>query len=475
MRRRDFLRTGIAACAYLSPAGSVLSLVGRARSAEFEFEAAYRSAVQQAEAVGPAHDIRLVAEMGEVEVGPGQIYSTWLYNGQFPGPEIRVGEGERLRVTLENRLLEDTTIHWHGVPVPNAMDGVPGITQAPVPPGGIFVYDFVAEPSGSYMYHSHVALQIDRGLYGPLIFEERSQHVAYDREYTVVLDDFLPTAPRLLERGMGMMGGMQNRRGVPEYAAFLINGRLSSDPRLFEVSRGERVRLRLINPSGATVFRLALAGHRMRVTHADARPVRPVEVDALLIGPGERYDVIVEANNPGVWTLMAASVNAGPGGAHAILRYRGINATSPAPGEVPAGIRGGRLLSLNDLVSMELPDTPRRGPDRVFDLVLSGGMMMSDAWTINGQVYPNAAPLTIRKGERIRVNMLNRDMAFHPMHLHGHFFRVGQALKETVMVPPRMGRISFEFVANHPGDWFFHCHNLYHMESGMVRVFRYVE
>jgi FtsP/CotA-like multicopper oxidase with cupredoxin domain len=444
VNRREFLRTGIAAAVALPPLTPLLvSCSGggagsdRQTSLSGGYEEAYRSAVRQAEAAGPAREVRLVADVGEVEVGPGQVYRTWLYNGEFPGPEIRVREGERLRVTLENRLPEATTIHWHGVPVPNAMDGVPGITQAPVPPGGTFVYDYVAEPSGSYMYHSHVELQIDRGLLGPLVFEERAPHVEYDREYTVVLDDFLPTDPEPMEAGGGMMGrmmggrGMQEMRDVPDYAAFLVNGRLPSDPAVFEVSRGERVRLRLVNPSGATVFRAALAGHRMRVTHADARPVRPMEVDALLIGPGERYDVVVEADNPGAWTLMAASVNAGQG------------------------------------------EAPRR-PDRVFDLALSGGMMMSTAWTIDGEAYPDAAPLEIRAGERVRVNMVNHSMAIHPMHLHGHFFRVGNAIKETVMVPPHMGQISYEFVADHPGEWFFHCHNLYHMESGMVRVFRYV-
>ena len=490
MNRREFLRTGIAVAVAVPPLASLLASCSRGQAGSDRqtplsggYEEAYRAAVRQAEAAGPAREVRLIADVGEVEIGPGRVYRTWLYNGEFPGPEIRVREGERLRVTLENRLPEATTIHWHGVPVPNAMDGVPGITQAPVPPGGTFVYDYVAEPSGSYMYHSHVELQIDRGLLGSLVFEERSPHVDYDREYTVVLDDFLPTDPEPMDGGGGMMGGMmrgrrggmmQEMRDVPEYAAFLVNGRLPSDPAVIEVAHGERMRLRLINPSGATVFRAALAGHRMRVTHADARPVRPVVVDALLIGPGERYDVVVEANNPGAWTLMAASVNAGRGAARAILRYRGTSATSPAVSEVPEGIRGGRLLSPEDLVSIELAEEPRRRPDRVFDLVLSGGMMMSNAWTIDGEAYPDAAPLEIRKGERIRVNMVNHSMAIHPMHLHGHFFQVGDALKETVMVPPHMGRVSYEFVADHPGEWFFHCHNLYHMESGMARVFRYV-
>jgi multicopper oxidase len=133
--------------------------------------------------------------VGEVDVG-GRTFRTFLYNGLMPGPEIRDREGERLRVTLENRLPEETTIHWHGVPLPFAMDGVPHVTQEPVPPGGSFVYDFVAA-SGSYLYHGHVGPQLDTGLLAPLIFEEPTPHVPYDCEYTLLFQDLLPGEPQV--------------------------------------------------------------------------------------------------------------------------------------------------------------------------------------------------------------------------------------------------------------------------------------
>lgn len=486
LNRREFLRTGIAAGAVLLPAASLLAACEQAGGTPGTLD---RPATASTARSGPAREIRLVAEAGEVEVGPLGSYRTWLYNGQFPGPEIRIREGERLRIAVENRLPEGTTIHWHGIPVPNPMDGVPGVTQKPIPPGGTFLYDYAAEPAGSYMYHSHQALQLDRGLLGPLVIEERTPHVAYDREYTLVLDDFLPGEPEpVAARGMmgGMMrGGMQRGGmmdgenpemcGLPEYAAFLVNGRPPADPAEFEVRRGERARLRLVNLSSSVIFRVALAGHRFTVSHTDGRPVRPVEVDALLIGTGERYDVIVEANNPGVWNLTAESTNAGAGAARALLRYAGTNAAVPEPGNLPEGSRGGRLLALDDLVSIETSGEPIRAPDRTFDLTLSGGMMMARGWSIDGQRYPEAEPLRIQRGERVRVNMTNMSMCTHPMHLHGHFFRVGDALKDTVQVPGHMGRVSFEFTADNPGDWLFHCHVLYHMEQGMARVFRYTE
>lgn len=394
-----------------------------------------------------------------------------MYNGRFPGEEIRVREGERLRVVLENGLPEPTTAHWHGVPVPNAMDGVPGVTQEPVEPGESFVYEYVAEPGGSYMYHSHSALQLDRGLLGPLIIEESTPHVEYDREYTIMLDDLLLGEPRLTEGRRSMMMGMGS--GGPKYDAFLINGRPAADPAVLEARRGERIRLRVINPASQTTFRVALAGHRMKVVHSDSRPVEPVEVDALLIGMGERYDVLVEADNPGAWNLVASSVERQSGSARAVLRYADASATQPPEGQMPSGISGGRLLTLEDLTGIEPEARDDRSPDRTLDLTLSS-RMMSDGWFIDGQAFPDADPLEIHEGERVRVRMTNRSMMIHPMHLHGHFFRVGNALKETVIVPPHMGRVTFDFTADNPGDWFFHCHNLYHMEAGMARVFRYV-
>lgn len=441
-------------------------------------------AAREAAATSAVRQVRLVAEPIEVEVGPGEVWRTWGYNGQYPGPEVRLREGEHLEATVENHLPEETTIHWHGLPLPNPMDGVPGLTQEPIPPGGSFVYAFAAEPAGSYIYHSHVGLQIDRGLVAPLVIEERAQHVAYDREVTLVLDDYLPGTPEPLAGGGrgGMMGrrrgGMMGGRGmmggqVPPYAGLLINGKLPSDPVAVDVRRGERLRMRIMNPSGATTFRVALGGHRLTVTHADGQPVEPVTVDALRIGMGERYDVVVEADNPGAWPLMAATVEGDSAPALALLRYADAAATQPPAGAMPEGLTGGRLLRLSDLRALD--PIPAGTPDRTFNLTLSGGMMgRSGLWTIDGQAYPNADPLAIREGERVRVNMVNRSMMIHPMHLHGHFFRVGGAVKDTVIVEPHMGRLAFEFVADNPGRWFFHCHHAYHLEAGMAREVRYV-
>lgn len=190
---------------------------------------------------------------------------------------------------------------------------------------------------------------------------------------------------------------------------------------------------------------------------------------------GERYDIIVEANNPGAHALVAEAVEGDVPPARAVVRYPSVRRTRPPEGQIPEGLQGGRQLHYGDLQSVETPLGTGKEPDRTLNLRLTGGMMMSRGeWSIKGQHYPDAEPLKIRKGQRVRVSMQNRSMMLPPMHLHGHFFQVGNALKDTVITEAHMGQAGFDFVADNPGDWFFHCHNLYHMEDGMARVFTYV-
>jgi multicopper oxidase len=451
---------------------------------------------------GRAREHALEAAPLEFEVG-GRRLQTWGYDGGVPGSEVRVTEGDTLRVKVLNRLPADTTIHWHGLPVPNAMDGVPHVTQTPVKSGEHFTYEFVVPTAGTYVYHSHVGLQLDRGLYGPLIVEPKKEELDYDREYVLLLDDWLDgvsgTPEDTLEElqasggGMGgMMGGMRGGMmggggqggpglsGAVDYPLYLINGRALNDPDTLNVRRGERVRLRLINPAGETVFRFAVGGHKLTVTHSDGQPVEPVEVDVVRLGPGERYDVIVKANSPGVWQVAAAPEGKN-GLARAILRYEESSQSSPPPTNSLPQELSGRLLSYGDLRTTREETFPADGlfggPDRTLDLTLSGGMG-TYVWTINGQAYPDADPIEVSKGEWVRFHLTNQSMMAHPMHLHGHFFQLQNGtergpFKDTVLVEPHMGEATFDFVTDNPGDWFFHCHILYRMESGMARVVSY--
>ncbi|WP_394346459.1 multicopper oxidase family protein [Haloarcula amylovorans] len=421
----------------------------------------------------------LTAGPGTIQPAPDTSTTNWMYEGQFPGPELRVQEGDVLSVELTNDLQEETTIHWHGIPVPNPVDGVPNVTQDPIAPGDTFTYTFRAEPAGTYFYHSHVGLQLDRGLLGPLIVEEREPHVEYDREYVVVLDDYLPGDPRPPSdggrggsgRGGGMGGGGMMGDVRPPYEGLLINGRLPENPPTFDVTEGERVRFRFVNAASATVFGVRIAGHEMTVTHTDGQPVNPVDVDSFVFGAGERYDAVVEAENPGRWFIQADALDGNEPSARAVVEYESAGGSgAPQSPSSPSN-----RLQYGDLRAISSLDGVSGSPDRTFDLTLSRGGGQSYTWTIDGQAYPDADPLQIRPGEHVRIRMTNQSPVVHPMHLHGHFFRVGNAIKDTVMVPGHRGRVTLDFHADNPGRWLFHCHNLYHLDAGMARVVKYVE
>ncbi len=497
LSRREFLRAsgqvGLGAVALAAGGGALLP--GRSGATEHP-------------GPGGVREIHLEAREVRWELAPGKVIRAMAYNDQIPGPEIRLKEGERVRVVLKNALPEPTTIHWHGVDVPNRMDGVPGITQKPVQPGETFSYEFEATPPGTRWYHTHFQehRQLDLGLYAPLIIEPAQRDpFPFDREHTLVFDDWATGTGRPVPGtgagtaggggGMGgmmggmmgrMMEGMMGRRGMggmmggreePAYDTMTINGRAYPATQPLKILQGERIRLRLINTSADHTHVIRLAGHRLTVTHTDGNPLRqPVEVDAVPLAPAERYDVAFLADRPGVWFLSCTQPGHTGAGEQVLIVYEGHESDkAPAPVEGAAGLRLWRY-SLGQ--GREILPRPS-GQERFFDLTLSGGMMGSDVWTINGKQYPQTDPLRLRKGDLARVRFRNQSMEGHPMHLHGQSFKVlsvnGQRLpapmaKDTVDVEPHMGSVLVEFTAYNPGDWFFHCHKPDHMEGGMITL-----
>ncbi|CCG03213.1 multicopper oxidase family protein [Blastococcus saxobsidens] len=402
---------------------------------------------------------------------------TWGY-GTVPGPEIRLRAGELLRVRVQNGLPDDTTVHWHGLAPPNAMDGVPGVTQRPIAPGGEFLYEFRTPVPGSFMYHAHVGMQLDRGLYGPLVVEPRDEPLAYDREHTLMLDDWADG----VDEHRGHAGGEPGTPAVPDarevvsfggrrYPFLLVNGRPPEDPAVVEGRPGDRLRLRVMNVAADTGFRFAIAGHPLTITHTDGMPVEPVTVDALRLGMGERYDVLVDLRQRGGTWQIGVQPEGRPGQGRAVLRYTGSPASATPPAESRPAELDGRLAGYDELLATEPLPVPTGSPDRVFDLTLEGT-------EINGQSYPDADPLPVADGEWVRLNLRNTGAKWHPMHLHGHHFQVrtpsGRGpVKDTVAVPSRGGEVSIDFLATNPGRWLFHCHNHHHMEDGMVRLVDY--
>jgi len=490
-RRRFLVVSGAtAAAALVGACGSKPDRVSSSGSAVAEAERRRRSGS------AVVRDIELTAGEVTVDLG-GRSAATWAYNGTVPGPAIHVRRGDVVRAKLTNRLTEATSIHWHGLALRNDMDGVPGTTQRAVDPGGSFTYEFAVSEAGTFWFHPHSGVQLDKGLYAPLIVDDPSEPGRYDREIVVVLDDWtdgVGESPEAILRrlssgpGMGGMAGMPGKDGMAmatssvlggdagdvTYPLFLLNGRPPTDPPTFEAKPGERIRVRLINAGADTAFRVALGGHRLRVTHTDGFPIDPIEVDAVLLGMGERYDVTVTVAGSGAFPLVALAEGKN---AQALGVIRSGNGAPPAADAHPVELDG-RLLGLGDLHANQAVALAAGKVDRTHQVVLTADRDRY-RWAINGRTFDDQSPLQVRQGERVRLVFDNRTTMFHPMHLHGHTFQVVSPSgapgprKDTLIVRPGE-KIAADLVADNPGQWVLHCHNIYHMEAGMMTTLSYV-
>ena len=268
--------------------------------------------------------------------------------------------------------------------------------------------------------------------------------------------------------GEGMTSPLLGGAGDIAYPHYLANGRVPAAPVTLTAKPGQRARLRLVNAGSDTAFRVALGGHRLTITHSDGFPVTPVTTDALLIGMGERYDVLVTVGD-GAFPLVALAEGK-EGNALAVVRS--ASGTPPTASARPAELAGKVILS-TDLTAAAAVRLPVKDVDRSHDLLLSGSMAPY-RWTINGKTFPDADPLPVEQGQRVRLRFQNMSMMFHPMHVHGHTFAVvrGGARKDTVIVRP-MQTVEVDLDADNPGQWATHCHNIYHAETGMMTTLSY--
>lgn len=420
-------------------------------------------------------EFKLAARPGRAALVGGSYPETavWAYNGTVPGPEIRVRQGDRVRISVSNGLAEETTVHWHGVRVPNAMDGVPHLTQKPIAPGAHFVYEFDVPDAGSYWYHPHQRSfeQVGRGLYGPLIVQER-EPLAVDRDLIWMLGDWRlgPDGQIIDDFGNRMEMAMAGRIGN----TVTVNG---VPPAPLEVRAGERVRLRLFNAANARIFALVFRKHRPLIIAMDGQPVEPHAPPngRVLLGPAMRLDLVIDMTGE-------------PGSRHAVR-----DSFYPT-----------RTYSLSEIVYSDAPPLHRASAPPIglppnsmpepaleraqrHDVAFQGGMMGMTTghgvWSINGVSATGHVhePLLHLKLGRTYVIALANDTAWHhPIHLHGHSFRVlarnGQPTRfrewqDTVFMAPRE-RVDIAFVADNPGDWMLHCHILDHQEAGMMGAVR---
>ena len=438
----------------------------------------------------PTVETALRARLATVDLG-GVTAATWIYGDSLPGREIRARAGDVLRVQVENTLPTETSIHWHGIRLHNAADGVPGITQEPIAAGTSYTYEFAAPDPGTYFFHPHTGVQIDRGLYAPLIIDDPAEPGKYDQEWVLVLDDWtdgIGKSPddilaefkaengkvsRGMNHDMGGMGGMGNSPlgdvGDIAYPHYLINGRVPTEPLTLRGKPGQRARIRLINAASDTLFRVALGGHAVTVTHTDGYPVQPHETRALYLAQGERADLMVTLAD-GVFPLVAAAE--GKQGQGLILIRTGGGA-KPAATVHPAELDGDPLL-LSALMPAETARLSAHEPDQVEQVTLNG-QMQPYAWGMNGTTFGKDTPIRTSLGARVRLQMTNETMMAHPMHIHGHTWSLpgnGGLRKDTVLVLP-MQTITADLQADNPGKWAYHCHNIYHAEVGMMTTLQY--
>lgn len=508
LSRRGFMAAGIAGGLALAGCSQSNSQVSGAAA---QMAAAIAAAEKARPHSGRTVTASLTPQQAQVDLG-GPIARTFAYGNNIPGPLIRAKVGDELVVTVSNRLDHPTSVHWHGVALRNDMDGAAPATPN-IPAGQDFTYRFSVPNSGTYWGHPHTGLDADMGLYLPVIVDDPSEG-DYDAEWVVVLDDWtdgigkspqqlyseltgpnkpgrsnMPTTsttstsatssttPTSSTTSGAPSSGMPNNGGGTsdllggdagdiDYPYYLINGRIPAAPTTFNAKPGQRIRIRFINTGSDTAFRVALAGHSMTVTHTDGYPVVPTQVDALLIGMAERYDVIVTAAD-GVFPLVALAE-----GKNDLARALLSTGTGSPPGpEFQPAELGRRVGTIGMFTATTPVNLGRAQPDLNLAVVL-GGNMMEYNWTINGRPYSNTDPLHVREGERPTITFDNPTMMYHPIHLHGHTFQLINAdgspgaRKDTVIVLPAQ-KVSAVLVADNPGLWQLHCHNTYHQDAGM--------
>lgn len=444
--------------------------------------------------------------------GLGGRHVTAKAYGEGPvGPEIRASLGDRLRVRHTNLLHEETIIHWHGIQLRNDMDGAPPLTGETVAPGGEFEYSFTLPHAGTYWYHSHSGLQADEGMLGALVVEDPQDRYGADVDHVLVLDDWTvghgPTPDDLLRALNPALGGHSGHGahaghgststaaaravdpdalartagphpessalgGMTQHIAYplhLINGRPSEEAEPVTVPPRSTVRLRIINAAAETPYRVAVGGKSMRVIETDGFPCEPVETRSVLVGMAQRVDVLVDVDS-GTWPIVAR-VEGTDTFAATTLRTRD-SATTVDP------TKAGDIAELSstpvqdsDLRATEASRLDDRQADRTFRLEL----IQSPEDYVWGIAGPDVGKVSMKTGERIRVEMTNKTDMWHPMHLHGHTFGVpeyGGLRRDTVIIHPGQ-ELAFEFDADNPGAWMFHCHNAYHLDAGMTTNFYY--
>jgi FtsP/CotA-like multicopper oxidase with cupredoxin domain len=493
--RRRFLKM-----AAISAGGMLLPPAGAAGRA-------YASSARSESQESGAADYTLRIMVSPVEIAPNRILSMANYNGQFPGPLIRLKEGRPVTVDIVNETNVPEQLHWHGQMVPVDVDGASEEGTPYVPAHGKRRITFAPRPAGFRFYHTHNRAGADlaagqySGQVGPVYIEAKGERGNHDREVFLVLKEFEPTFSRggdmpqdffpamevreLKEQGeSGMKASLA--KGMPHgyevgYRSFTINGRMLGHGEPVRVKQGERVLFHVLNGSATEMRSLALPGHTFKVIALDGNPVpNAASVPVLWLGTAERVSAIVEMNHPGVWVLGDLDDDDRRHGMGIVVEYAGQKGKGqwikPAPYHW-------------NYLRFAKPGAGAQVPDETFEMSFAKDNAAEEGfnrWTINGVAYPmtgetQPARFHLKEGKRYRIRMRNKSDDIHPIHLHRHSFELtkifGKAsagiYKDVVMLGGYQ-EAEIDFVADNPGMTLFHCHQQLHMDFGFMTLFDYV-
>lgn len=447
--------------------------------------AALSTSLQRPTALKAQTAPELVARQAKFQLAPETYPETevWSYNGSVPGPTIRLPQGARVSRRFVNELAQPGTIHWHGIRIDNAMDGVPGLTQDVVQPGGTFLYDFIAPDAGTYWYHPHNRSweQMARGLYGALVVEEANGAPEVDSDEVLLIDDWRLGEDAQIAGGFGDMHDWAHAGRIGNWIT--VNG--AGNWRL-SVQRFGRHRLRLVNTANARIFTLATQGLEGWIIALDGMPMdAPEKLDRLTLAPAQRADIIIDVTAQAGEEAFLVSIERD--GGYAIAAFNVTTATRTAPLGAPAALPPNPVPPLGPLDAARTASLLMEGGamGRISGAMIDGRMMgmremvgFGKAWAFNGMAgMPDEPLLKIDRGETVLIDITNDTAWPHAMHLHGHHFR--QIAEDGTVGPLRdtllMGRgdtAQIAFVADNPGDWMLHCHMLEHSAAGMMTWLR---
>ena len=465
MKRRDFISS-----AGMLLAGQSLSALLPAQTKQGDLHATGKA----------DHTLRI--EPCTLEIGQRITVKTLAYNGQVPGPLLRLREGVPVSIDVTNSSTGPDIVHWHGLAIDSLNDGAMEEGSTMIPVGQTHRYTFAPKPSGTRWYHTHasaygnLSLGTYTGQFGFLLIEGKQDLPPYDQEFNLAIHHWEPSFVPMVETMRKQSSNMPLTAGSDVgYKYATINDRMlgAGDP--IRVKQGQRVLLRLLNASATENVLLALPGHRFTVIAMDGNPVpNPTSVEVLSLAVAERVDAIVEMNSPGVWILGSTLEKARQMGLGIVVEYAGQSGPPLWKDPAPATWDYTQFASTNAAPA----------PDESFvltfrDIGQQHGSQF-DSWTINNKSWPDIDPLIVSAGKRYRLVFRNGSGDQHPLHLHRHTFevtRIGDKhlsglMKDVVNVMP-LGTVEVDFVANNPGDTLWHCHQQLHMDYGFMQLIKY--